>query len=80
MEFFFQFHQKDNLIFEKRRYGLSKKKKTSYNEYVTYTFMYGIVPARKIGNVPILTREIGNSPNLTREIGNVPNLIRRINK
>ena len=75
MEFFFQFHQKDNLIFEKQRYGLSKKKLGTTN--TTRMFIYGIVPVRKIGYVPILTREIGNLPSLTREIGNVPNLMRR---
>ena len=62
MEFFFQFHQKDNLISKKDDTGY-RKKKTRYNEYDTYTFMYGIVPVRKISNVPILTREIGNSLN-----------------
>lgn len=39
--------------------------------------MYGIVPVRKSGNVPILTREIGNVLILTREIGNVPQSINK---
>ena len=37
--------------------------------------MYGIVPVRTIGKVPIITREIGDVPILTREIGNVPILM-----